>query len=338
MFLQQEDLRRLKPMKSIVFLFVSAALATSVAAQTSANTQTTGSTQSNTSVSASQSGVHADSTNSTSTSQDVNASKKGNDGSQSGSAAASGSASNHTQAGVDNSGALPSGLTIPAVLNKSLDSKKNKQGDEVSAKTAADVLSQGKIVIPRNTKLIGHVTEAKAKSSGESESTLGIAFDRAILKNGQSVPLNATIQALAAPVTSASSTINDDSYPSSPRSSGGSPTGGGTLGGAPGAVGSVAGGAANTVGGVANGTAASTIDATTRSTAGIGSNTTAGVAGALNSGTTGVIGLKDLQLASSGSSSASGSVITSAGKNVKLESGSQMVLKVGGSADNTASH
>jgi hypothetical protein len=235
---------------------------------------------------------------------------------------------------------LPSGLAIPAVLNKSVDSKKAKQGDEVTARTAADVLDSGKVVVPRNTKLIGHVTEAKAKANGESESTLGIVFDKAVFKNGQSVPLQAGIQALAAPaVSAASSTGNDDAMGggSAPRQSSG---GGNATGGVVGAVGSTAGGAVNTAGnavgnaGGAVGNTAGNVGSTVGSTAGavgqVGS-TTAGATGALSSTSTGVIGMKGLQLNSATSGDAAGSVITSAGKNVKLDSGSQMVLKVTGS-------
>jgi hypothetical protein len=211
-----------------------------------------------------------------------------------------------------------------------VDSRKNKAGDEVTAKTASDVVSQGKVIIPRNSKLIGHVTEAKAKANGESDSTLGIAFDRAILKNGQSVPLNATIQALAAPAATASSTINDDAYASSGPAR---PAGGGG-----GVVGGVAGSATNTVGAVGNtagnvtGAAGSTVNSTV---SGVGPST-ANVGSTLSSGTTGVVGLKDLQLNSATSSATNGSVITSTGKNVKLESGSQMILKTGASTAGTA--
>jgi hypothetical protein len=228
------------------------------------------------------------------------------------------------------------------VLNKGIDSKKAKQGDEVTARTAADVLDQGKVVVPRNTKLIGHVTEAKAKANGESESTLGIVFDKAVFKNGQSVPLQAGLQALAAPAASATSALSsDDSISgggamSRPSSGGGSSGGGGVLGG----VGSTAGGVTNTAGGVVGGVGntaggvAGGVGSTVGSTAGavgqVGSST-AGATGALSSTSTGVIGMKGLQLNSVGSGDAAGSVITSAGKTVKLDTGSQMVLKVTGS-------
>jgi hypothetical protein len=42
--------------------------------------------------------------------------------------------------------------------------------------------------------------------------------------------------------------------------------------------------------------------------------------------------MKGLQLSSANSGGATGSVITSAGKNVKLDSGSQLVLNVTGTA------
>ena len=53
---------------------------------------------------------------------------------------------------------------IVAELSKSLDAKKAKTGDPVEAKTTMDMLSQGKIVMPRNTRIVGHVTSAKAHS------------------------------------------------------------------------------------------------------------------------------------------------------------------------------
>lgn len=54
-----------------------------------------------------------------------------------------------------------------AVLTKSLDSRHAKPGDEVTAKLAQDVKSDGKGVLPKNCKLIGHVTEAQAQEKGE---------------------------------------------------------------------------------------------------------------------------------------------------------------------------
>jgi len=304
-------------------------LATAVA---QVNTQTSTSGSSQTSVSASQSGANANTNNSANANQNVKAGKKAE-------ANANGSASQNASAGTGDM-AIPSGTKVPAVLDKPVDSRKCKQGDEVVAKTTQDVVSDGKVIIPKNSRLIGHVTQASAKANGESDSSLGIVFDKAMLRNGSTVPMQARIQALAAPVVSTASSMSDDmsmSGGSSPTTSARS-SGGGGLGGAVGGVTNTAGGAVNSVGDTAGGatsgvgsTVNSTTGATTGAVGGVAGNT-ASATGALTSNSKGVIGLKNLQLNSDNASSTTGSVITSTGKNVKLDSGSRMVLDVTGSS------
>ena len=77
---------------------------------------------------------------------------------------------------------LSSGTTVNAVLQTPVDSKKAKSGDRVDARTTEAVTSDGKTVLPKRTKLVGHVTRASARAKGDAESTLAIAFDRAVLK------------------------------------------------------------------------------------------------------------------------------------------------------------
>src|SRR5207248_11650599 len=93
----------------------------------------------------------------------------------------SGSTSSRTPAGsgISSNSALASGTTIVATLTKSVDAKKAKQGAEITARAAQNVVSDGSVVIPRGSKLSGHITEAKAKEKGQNESSLGIAFDKA---------------------------------------------------------------------------------------------------------------------------------------------------------------
>jgi type IV secretory pathway VirB10-like protein len=93
-----------------------------------------------------------------------------------------------------------SGTLINAELTSSLDSKRVKPGDAVNARTATDLKStDGRTILPRGTKIIGHVTQASARSAGQPDSFLGLVFDKAILKNGQEIPLNAGVQAVGAP-------------------------------------------------------------------------------------------------------------------------------------------
>src|SRR5438034_1583207 len=111
-------------------------------------------------------------------------------------ASSSTSAAATAQHGQANAG-LANGTAFNAALSSPVDSKKCKPGDAVNARTTAAIKSEGKMVIPKGSKLVGHVTEASARGNGETESALGIVFDKAILKNGQEIPLNVAIQALA---------------------------------------------------------------------------------------------------------------------------------------------
>ncbi|MBZ5530594.1 MAG: hypothetical protein LAO20_04115 [Acidobacteriia bacterium] len=94
---------------------------------------------------------------------------------------------------------VPSSPFFEAELTKSLDAKKAKVGDPVNAKVTAESKSNGKIVFPQGTKLVGHITEVQARTKDETESRLGIAFDKAILKNGGEVAFNEVIHTLISP-------------------------------------------------------------------------------------------------------------------------------------------
>jgi hypothetical protein len=63
-------------------------------------------------------------------------------------------------------------------------------------------------------------------------------------------------------------------------------------------------------------------------------NQATGVAanGAINSATRGVVGMQGVALNTATAGSAQGSVVSSATKNVKLDSGTQMILQVAGSS------
>lgn len=101
---------------------------------------------------------------------------------------------------------LPAGTTIPAMLDKSVDARKSKVGDEVFAQTTEPVKEDGQIIIPKGSKILGHVTEAKARTDDDPNSVLGIAFERAVLKKGGELALKLTIQAVAPDRTSSDPT------------------------------------------------------------------------------------------------------------------------------------
>jgi hypothetical protein len=93
-----------------------------------------------------------------------------------------------------------SGTLLAVELSKSLDAKKNKANDRIEARTATALLAHGKITVPQNAKIIGHVTEAKARSKTSPDSMVGIIFDRMQLKDGREIPLQLVVQAIARPL------------------------------------------------------------------------------------------------------------------------------------------
>jgi hypothetical protein len=63
-----------------------------------------------------------------------------------------------------------------------------------------DLLSHGQILVPRDAKVMGHVTAATSRSKDSPDSTLGIAFDRVVMKDGRELPIHATVQAVGRPL------------------------------------------------------------------------------------------------------------------------------------------
>ena len=203
------------------------------------------------------------------------------------------------------------GTVIPAELSKSVDAKKAKVGDQVEARTAADMLSNGKIMMPRNTKVLGHVTSVKAHTKDSPDSMVGIAFDRLIMKDGHELPLQASLQAIGAPINAfgPGSSVAGGAPDLSPAPLGGA--GGSTAGGM---------GGSRTGGSSPTPSSSPTSGMPTNS----GNAPSSSVTGALGASSQGVIGLKDLSL----SATPQASVVSSSTKNVHLDGGTQLMLRV----------
>ena len=251
-----------------------------------------------------------------------------------GGAQASGNASASTAAAANsgnNSAAISNGSNINATLASSLDAKRSKPGDQVEARTDQDVKQDGKVVLKKGTRLVGHVTQAQARTKDQAQSQLGIMFDHAVLKNGQDVPFNASIQALAAAQSATAASAGADDMMASGSGMGAmqgtARSGGGLVGG----VASNAGAAAGATTGTVMNTAASvpanaggTLNAAAHSTGAVGGLTSTG---RLASNSSGVFGLDGLALDSAASSATQGSMIVSSTKNVHLDSGTQLLLR-----------
>jgi hypothetical protein len=91
---------------------------------------------------------------------------------------------------------LENGTILYLELAKTVDAKKAKIGDEVTAFLLADVVSHGKIAVRRDSELIGHVTEARPQTKDNPESRLGIVFDRIHARHGPEISFSSVLLAV----------------------------------------------------------------------------------------------------------------------------------------------
>ena len=221
-------------------------------------------------------------------------------------------------------------------LSNTLKAKKLKVGDKVKAEVSQDVVSHGKVIIPVETKLVGHVTEVSTRDSTNSESRLGIVFDRILLKHFRDIDFEAVVQAVSQPVIRRSRV--DEPSQMLPPSLGGvsrdavvTPTGRG--------VGSISSrGGGGSAGGAASASLATfPTPITVKQSPSTHADSSAALLATATESTgkpmsvgmpRGVFGLKGLSLSTAPSASTPGPVIVSNTDNVKLDSGTQILLQV----------
>src|ERR1700694_250355 len=189
-----------------------------------------------------------------------------------------------------------SGTIVLAELTKSLDARKARVNDQIECIVLQDLLYKGKIVVPHNSKVLGHVTEVKAWSKEEPQSRIGLVFGKIVLRDKKELPFQhpAVIEALASPMRQRSTpTTRVDQMPIIM-------TKGRTTGGA-------------------------VIDAVGANSSLAGANMPSTTTGAISGANRGVIGIKDLSLETTGPEA---SVIVSNKGDEKLVFDTQLVLRV----------
>ena len=224
------------------------------------------------------------------------------------------------QAGSESGARLSVGSTLTAVLNSSVDSKKVKVGDLVSAHTLEAVKADGKVIIPKGAKLVGHVTQASARGKGDADSVVGIKFDKAVLKKGEEVPLNLWIRAIAAEPRVA---FQNGPDPNAMAGPGTAAAAGSPMKTAPQPIPQPQNGAANAP---ASGSRAAGPDIVPGENVNGGADTGLNAAGEFSPNSRGVYGLDGLRLHTDASNEAQGSLITSTGKSAQIESGTRFLL------------
>jgi hypothetical protein len=202
------------------------------------------------------------------------------------------------------------GTAFNAILLTPLDASHNKAGDAVTAETAETVTYERSVIFPRGTKIHGHLVRASSARTGKG-SALFVRFDKAVLKNGQEVMMNAGIQALVTRRGSVSNRMapateeRGQGYPSAedfgPRD-------------------------------VSNATVVpASTESASRAQSSSGLPATQGgmnKQGMLTNDSQGALGGSDLKVYTPLSEGSDGTVLLSAGKNVRLEAGTKLLLVI----------
>ena len=200
------------------------------------------------------------------------------------------------------------GTAFNAILLTPLDASRNKAGDPVTAEAAETVTYERSVIFPKGTKIHGRLVRASSARTGKG-SALFVRFDKATLKNGQEVLMNAGIQALVTGRGSVTNRVAPASeerrdYPSAedftPRD-------------------------------VSNPTV---VPASTESASRAQSSALPATQGGVNKqgmltpDSQGALGGSDLKVYTPLSEGSDGTVLLSAGKNVRLEAGTKLLLVI----------
>ena len=177
-------------------------------------------------------------------------------------------------------------------VDKTWDSSKLKEGEAVEVEMASGIKLPDGTVVPKGSKLTGHVMAAKARSKGDPESKLTVTFDKLSAANGKQLAVKGTVQAVFPPPDEV-----DPGIPGSSSHQG--MAGSGPTAGAP-----------------------PPPDYTPTSDIKNGSNSSssAGVQPAMNPKSTGVQGIHDLSLEDG--------TLNSKGKQVKVGGGDRVVVRI----------
>ncbi len=72
---------------------------------------------------------------------------------------------------------IPKGTALHVRIDESLDTKRNRAGDQFRASLAESIVLEGKTIVPKGTLFVGHVTESEASGRLEGRAVLALTLD-----------------------------------------------------------------------------------------------------------------------------------------------------------------
>jgi hypothetical protein len=126
---------------------------------------------------------------------------------------------------------------INGELVTKIDSKNAKAGEPIVVKTTEKATTADGVVIPKGSRILGHVTDVQPHSKQNPNAKLTLQFDQAQLKGGQTLPIKSVLGSVAPAAGSASANQVDPFGTGAPGATGTTPAGsptGASPGGSPG--------------------------------------------------------------------------------------------------------
>jgi len=226
---------------------------------------------------------------------------------------------------------IQSDTQVAAQLENTLDVRHAKPGDRVVMKTLQPIRQNGQTIVPKGSRLVGHVTDVAQRTKSSGESRLGIALDQ-LQKGSTNIPITGSIMSVVQ-ASNRTSAFDNDLFANDTMTSSSSSTRTTTTSRSGGGGGGLLGGVGNTVGGATN-TTTSTVGSVAGNTTNAVGNTVGNTTGTVRNTTGQTTGsLRGLQVSSSASASADGSsTLTLGNGNLRLDSGTTFNLLISGSA------
>jgi hypothetical protein len=227
---------------------------------------------------------------------------------------------------------IPAGTIVPVSLNSTLRSDKSQSGAAITATVMQDVpLGRGEM-LPKGTKVTGHVVEVITRGKGSDESKISFQLDQVRLGN-RTIPVTTNLRALASrsAVLAATPELTSSEYADNQIQIGGDQISYGEGGAV--MVGSQVVGKYTSQGVLAYGDQ----DSSSPYRGTIDDNTHPQAFWLFSVNARGAYGFGDMTILHSGSTEPVGEVtLTSNGSAVKLGEGSAMLLRVDGSTSEQA--
>ncbi|MEK6322292.1 MAG: peptidoglycan-binding protein [Acidobacteriota bacterium] len=92
---------------------------------------------------------------------------------------------------------VPAGTVVPLRIDTALSSNSSRVGERFTATVFQSVVIDSRTVLPERSKVEGNVTGVSPGERGRRPGTIAVAFDRIVLPNGNSIPIEATLTALS---------------------------------------------------------------------------------------------------------------------------------------------